>query len=179
MVELNGLACRLRDHFVKNLGQCILTKLEDFFQITFDQSFNDVVKACAAPRATQPGTWITREMQLAYSRLHKLGIAHSVETWQGDQLVGGLYGVALGRVFFGESMFSRQTDASKAALAVLMQNLVKWGFDLVDCQLSSPHLIGLGAVEIPRIEFAKRLECSVPRQEAVSNWMQHGGVAEE
>lgn len=118
--------------------------------ITFDRAFAAVVEACAAPRAAGGGTWITGEMAAAYRRLHAAGAAHSVECWEDGELAGGLYGVALGRVFFGESMFHRRRDASKAALAGLVERLREWGYALIDCQVSSDHLTRLGAEELDR-----------------------------
>lgn len=125
------------------------------FELRFDTAFSEVMKACAAPREYAGGTWITPEMHEAYCELHRLGIAHSVEMWNDGKLVGGLYGLALGRVFFGESMFSRQDNASKIAFACLCYHLEAWGFELVDCQVASDHLFSLGAYELPREEFAK------------------------
>ena len=122
--------------------------------ITTDQAFDRVVQACAAPRKGQDGTWITSEMAAGYGRLHRAGHAHSVECWHGEDLVGGLYGVAIGRVFFGESMFSRVTDASKVAFA----HLCTLGFSLIDCQIPNPHLARLGAVEVERGRFLALLD---------------------
>ncbi len=130
---------------------------QERFRVSFNEAFGEVVAACAISRRRQPGTWITQEMRTAYGRLHRLGYAHSVECWWGDELVGGLYGVALGRCFFGESMFHRATDASKVALVALARRLVELGWPLIDCQLPNPHLSSLGAVEIPRREFLQRL----------------------
>jgi leucyl/phenylalanyl-tRNA--protein transferase len=127
------------------------------FEIRTDTAFAAVVSACAAPRAEQPGTWITREMAAAYTALHHAGYAHSVETWADGTLVGGLYGVSIGRMFFGESMFSRASDASKIALAYLARQLERWEFGLIDCQMSTPHLASLGAREMPRAEFMRAL----------------------
>ncbi len=140
------------------------------YLVTFNQAFSQVIQACAGPRKGQPGTWITREMEKAYVGLYGLGVAHSVECWHEDRLVGGLYGLALGSVFFGESMFSTRTDASKVALAELMAKLCQWNFTLVDCQVSSDHLLSLGAVEIPRNEFSQRLKCAIPGTQVESNW---------
>lgn len=133
------------------------TLKKERFQVTCDTAFEQVIDACAAPRAGQEGTWITPAMRAAYLQLHRLGIAHSVEVWHEGQLVGGLYGPALGRVFFGESMFCRMTDASKVGFVTLSHHLAEWGFELIDCQVYSRHLASLGAVEIPRSEFAARL----------------------
>lgn len=126
--------------------------------VTFDQAFVEVIRACAQPREDQPGTWITPAMQQAYIRLHQLGYAHSIEAWQEGELVGGLYGIALDRAFFGESMFSRRTDASKVAFVRLVQQLSDWGFELIDCQVSSTHLHSLGAYNISREDFLQRLD---------------------
>ena len=123
------------------------------FRVTVDVAFSDVTAACAAPRADSGGTWITPKMRFCYRRLHDIGLAHSVETWRGDDLVGGLYGVSLGRMFFGESMFSRVSDASKVALVHLATQLEAWDFDLIDCQLPTQHLASLGAREVPRRDF--------------------------
>ena len=129
------------------------------FRVTFDEDFRGVIRACASvPRRGQDGTWITREMERAYVRLHDAGMAHSVETWLGAELVGGVYGVALGRGFFGESMFHRETDASKAALAGLVHRLSGWGFHFIDAQVTTSHMLRLGAREVPRAAFLKSLE---------------------
>jgi leucyl/phenylalanyl-tRNA--protein transferase len=127
------------------------------YRTSIDASFAAVIDACAEPRASGPGTWITAEMAAAYRELHALGHAHSIETWRADQLVGGLYGVALGRVFFGESMFTRSRDASKAALARLVDECRARGIVLIDCQVSSAHLQSLGSRDLPRSEFVKLL----------------------
>lgn len=128
------------------------------FKVTLDTAFRQVVQACAAPRTEGGGTWITDEMLEAYCRLHELGIAHSVEAWRGDELVGGLYGVAIGRVFFGESMFSRVTDASKVAFVHLVRQLERWGYAVIDCQVGSGHLQSLGAEDISRADFNTLLQ---------------------
>lgn len=149
-------------HISRSLRKKIL---HTHFQITFDRAFNDVINACAEqPRFGQGGTWILPEMEDAYTELHRHGIAHSVEAWLDDTLVGGLYGVAIGKVFFGESMFARATDASKTAFAYLVRQLERWGFTLIDCQLRTKHLDSLGAVNIPRDEFIKLLSlyCNEP-----------------
>lgn len=127
------------------------------FELRADAAFREVMQACAAPRPDQDGTWITAQMVEAYCRLHAEGIAHSVETWIDGELAGGLYGIALGRAFFGESMFSRVPDASKLALLGLVRQLQRWNFGLIDCQMSTPHLASLGAREISRAEFSRRL----------------------
>lgn len=127
------------------------------YQITFDRAFDQVMRECAAPRDDQQGTWITEEMFHAYSKLHQQGHAHSAECWFEGELVGGLYGVAIGQVFFGESMFSRRSNASKAAFITLSQQLTNWNYQLIDCQLHSEHLESLGAIEIPRSEFLQQI----------------------
>jgi leucyl/phenylalanyl-tRNA--protein transferase len=132
------------------------------FTVTADAAFETVIDACAAPRAPGEGTWITPEMRRAYCRLHRLGHAHSIETWRQGELVGGLYGVAMGRVFYGESMFSGASNASKVALAALATQLRRWNFALIDCQVRTDHLLSLGAVDIPRETFLQLLECYCP-----------------
>ncbi|MCQ4256402.1 leucyl/phenylalanyl-tRNA--protein transferase [Stutzerimonas stutzeri] len=128
------------------------------FTVTFDQAFKDVIEGCAGPRDYSDGTWITTPMQDAYIELHRLGAAHSVEVWQNDQLVGGLYGLAMGQLFFGESMFSRTTDASKAGFVTLVERLKEWGFKLIDCQMPTEHLASFGSRSIPRHVFAETLD---------------------
>lgn len=123
------------------------------FTFSVDRDFAGVIDGCAAPRAASPGTWITPEMRAAYLELHRLGCGHSVEAWRADTLAGGLYGVRLGGVFFGESMFSRTRDASKAALAHLVELCRQNGIVAIDCQLPSRHLASLGARTIPRARF--------------------------
>ena len=133
-----------------------------------DTAFDAVIQACGSDEVRPGGTWLSPEMQAAYLRLHRLGYAHSVETWRGDALVGGLYGVAIGGVFFGESMFSRETDASKIALRKLCDRLIQCEFRLIDCQMATPHLLSLGARLMPRKEFTTLLgshaSLDVPRQ---------------
>ena len=134
------------------------------FSASFDLKFNHVVQSCAGPRSDTEGTWITPEMSAAYCQLHEQNIAHSVEVWQGEKLVGGLYGVAIGQVFFWESMFSDVNDASKAALAYLVAHMLEWGYRLIDCQVYSEHLISLGAEEVSRHSFIDYLDrwCEQP-----------------
>jgi len=127
------------------------------FETRLDTSFRDVIRACGSSELRPGGTWLSPEMRAAYIKLHKLGFAHSVETWLGDRLVGGLYGVALGQMFFGESMFCTERDASKVALKRLCEELLTRGFRMIDCQMSTPHLISLGAEMIPRIDFTQAL----------------------
>lgn len=140
------------------------------YEIRADYNFMQVMQACAAPRKGQPGTWIHPEMVAAYTILHEMGLAHSVETWVGDQLVGGLYGVALGKVFFGESMFSRVPDASKIAFVHLVRQLKDWNFNVIDCQVKTAHLASLGAREIPRTEFTQILESSIMNTNPGHKW---------
>jgi leucyl/phenylalanyl-tRNA--protein transferase len=139
----------------------------NLYQVTMDRDFSDVIRGCAAPRGSHGGTWILPEMIHAYETLHRRGIAHSVEVYQDGALVGGLYGVAVGRAFFGESMFSRAPDASKVALVHLCERLRHWGFGLIDCQMKTDHLMRLGAIEIPRDELVRRLDrlCRQPGPE--------------
>jgi len=127
------------------------------FEVRADTAFDAVIEGCRQPRRGESGTWITEEMAEAYGTLHRAGFAHSVETWLDGKLVGGLYGVALGRAFFGESMFARVSDASKVALVALARQLQHWGFGVIDCQMNTAHLASLGAREIPRSEFTRRL----------------------
>jgi len=140
------------------------------YQIRLDHDFDAVIRNCAAPRAGQPETWITAEMRAAYGRLHALGYAHSVETWVEGELAGGLYGVAVGAAFFGESMFTRMRDASKIALVHLVERLRTAGCGLIDCQMRTAHLASLGAREIPRKEFARRLKELVDYGQAPGLW---------
>jgi leucyl/phenylalanyl-tRNA--protein transferase len=140
------------------------------FAITLDTAFSDVIEQCAEPRPGQTGTWITPEMQAAYTGLHELGHAHSVECWYEGELVGGLYGLALGRVFFGESMFARMADASKAVFVTLIRQLQRWGFHLIDCQVYTEHLESLGATSIPRREFVHLLK-QESWQSVVQSWV--------
>ncbi|SDK17275.1 leucyl/phenylalanyl-tRNA--protein transferase [Microbulbifer yueqingensis] len=140
------------------------------FSVTFDRDFDAVISACSEPRVDGEGTWITSEMRAAYRELHRLGHAHSVEAWEDGQLAGGLYGVAIGHVFFGESMFHRATDASKIAFVHLVRQLQSWGCPLIDCQVSNPHLASLGAVEIGREEFERRLAQGVGMGDLPAPW---------
>jgi leucyl/phenylalanyl-tRNA--protein transferase len=127
------------------------------FEVRADTAFDAVIEGCRQPRRGESGTWITEEMTEAYGTMHRAGFAHSVETWLDGKLVGGLYGVALGRAFFGESMFARVSDASKVALVALARQLQHWDFGLIDCQMNTAHLASMGASEIPRAEFTRRL----------------------
>lgn len=131
---------------------------KNHFRITYDRNFAAVMAACTAPREQAAGTWITPAMQEAYCELHRLGHAHSVEVWHADRLVGGLYGIAMGRLFFGESMFAHMSDASKTGFVTLVRDLQAAGFVLIDCQMPTEHLARFGAREIPRREFRSWLE---------------------
>jgi leucyl/phenylalanyl-tRNA--protein transferase len=151
-----------------SLGKTLRRRM---FHVTFDRVFDEVIAACAAvPREGQSGTWITPEMREAYIKLHGLGFAHSVETWFGGKLVGGLYGVSLGKAFFGESMFHRKSDASKVALAILVEKLQKWGFHFIDSQMTTEHMIRLGAKEIPRRIFLKKLQSALRHSTKRGKW---------
>jgi len=141
------------------------------YEVRLDSAFDEVIHACAVkPRDGQPGTWITAEMQQAYRALHRLGYAHSVETWIGGKLAGGLYGIALGQAFYGESMFSHVRDASKIALAHLCAHLKRRGFGIIDCQMETDHLASLGARPIPRRDFAARLDELCLRGDPPGHW---------
>ncbi|WP_281686447.1 leucyl/phenylalanyl-tRNA--protein transferase [Pseudomonas citronellolis] len=141
-------------HVSRSLAKCLR---QGRYRVTFDTAFDRVIAACAAPRDYADGTWITQPMQDAYRQLHRMGIAHSVESWDGDELVGGLYGLAMGRLFFGESMFSRADNASKVAFVTLVQHLRAAGFVLIDCQMPTQHLHSFGARTISRADFASHL----------------------
>jgi leucyl/phenylalanyl-tRNA--protein transferase len=127
------------------------------FALSVDQAFSEVVEACSAPRRDNEGTWITTEMKSAYIHLHEMGVAHSIEVRIDDELAGGIYGLALGSVFFGESMFSKREDTSKIALVALCRQLQEWDFTLLDCQVANPHLLSMGAREISREDFNRYL----------------------
>ena len=161
----------LRDlHVSRSLRRVIRSER---YAVTVDTAFPQVVAECAEPRDAEGGTWITAEMAEAYTRLAALGFAHSVEVWSGDTLAGGLYGVALGRMFYAESMFSRRRDASKIALAYLVAQLERWGFELIDCQMSTTHLASLGAREIRRAEFIRFVDRLVGLPGVPSPWALH------
>lgn len=144
------------------------------FETRIDFAFSRVINACAEPRKGEPGTWIGKEMQAAYVALHRAGHAHSVETWLDDRLVGGLYGVAIGRAFFGESMFSRATDASKVALVALVEELRRRGIPMIDCQQRTPLLASLGARQIPRRQFLRRIAALVSYPGPPGIWIRKG-----
>jgi len=146
------------------------TLRRDVFSVSIDRDFAGVIRACAAPRPDADGTWIVPEMIGAYERLHALGLAHSAEAWRDGELVGGLYGVAMGQVFFGESMFSRASDASKVAFVHLVQRLAAWGYTLVDCQVYTAHLASLGATETPRAAFRRHLAAALDQPVDPAAW---------
>jgi leucyl/phenylalanyl-tRNA--protein transferase len=134
------------------------------YQVSFDHCFDRVISACAGPRQGSDGTWITDEMRMAYGELHRRGLAHSVEVWEDERLVGGLYGLAIGALFFGESMFSHADNASKVGFVTLVDRLRSAGFALVDCQMPTRHLQSLGARPITRNEFADHLRLHLDRR---------------
>ena len=140
------------------------------FHVTFDSAFEEVINECSHTRKDGFGTWITTDMMHAYSELHNLGYAHSVECWHEQKLVGGLYGLSLGHAFFGESMFTRKTDASKVALASLVEQLKKWQFDFIDSQVSSEHMASLGATDISRSQFIKELQQTLKFSTKKGKW---------
>ena len=139
-------------------------------EIRVNTAFTDVVRACAGPRRSGQGTWITPDMLVAYEQLHRLGWAHSVEVWRSDKLCGGLYGLAIGKAFFGESMFSKSSNASKMALLYLAERLNSGDFKILDCQIHSAHLSGLGARVVPRPEFIELLQLACEKPGSRSDW---------
>jgi leucyl/phenylalanyl-tRNA--protein transferase len=140
-------------------------------RLTLDRAFAEVMVACATvPRPGQDGTWITPQMVSSYTELHRRGVAHSVEAWHADRLVGGLYGLSLGAAFFGESMFSHARDASKAAFVALVRQLARWAVPLVDCQVYTPHLASFGATEWPRREFLAALAAALEKPTRLGPW---------
>ncbi|MFZ6044794.1 leucyl/phenylalanyl-tRNA--protein transferase [Pseudomonas sp. CR3202] len=143
---------------------------QERFSVTFDQAFPAVIEGCAGPRGYTDGTWITTEMQAAYIELHRRGVAHSVEVWKDGELVGGLYGLAMGRLFFGESMFSRTDNASKVGFATLVRRLNQWGFVLIDCQMPTQHLQSFGARTIGREKFSRYLQLYLD-QPNIADWI--------
>ncbi len=142
------------------------------YRVTLDTAFPKVIAACAdQPRPGQDGTWITREMEEAYTALHWTGFAHSIEVWDGTRLVGGLYGVSLGACFFGESMFSIEPNTSKLAMWTFAEQARRWGFQLIDCQVHTPHLARLGARDIPRKKFLKLVKESLVSETRRGPWV--------
>ncbi|HEY9381467.1 MAG TPA: leucyl/phenylalanyl-tRNA--protein transferase [Burkholderiales bacterium] len=153
----------------RSLAKTLRNKI---YEVRFDTVFDAVVDACAGPRHGESGTWIVPPMREAYSRLHALGYAHSVETWIDGQLAGGLYGVAIGKMFYGESMFTRVSDGSKIALVHLVRRLTAEGYGMIDCQMETKHLASLGARPIPRSEFARRLVELIDHDSVAGAWQQ-------
>ncbi|MGR9046045.1 MAG: leucyl/phenylalanyl-tRNA--protein transferase [Gammaproteobacteria bacterium] len=148
------------------------TLRRSLFKVTYDRAFSRVIELCAEPRPGSNGTWITEEIKQAYNTLHQLGMAHSAEAWSEDELVGGLYGIAIGQVFFGESMFHKKTDASKVVFVTLAEQLKNWNYQLIDCQVQTPHLFSLGAEEVNRRDFAALLRQYCSAKPAASAWQQ-------
>lgn len=140
------------------------------YRVTFDTAFEQVMQGCAAPRGTEAGTWISEEMLAAYTALHEAGFAHSFECWMDGELVGGLYGMALGKMFYGESMFARRSDASKIAFVHAVQWLRENGFAMIDCQMYTDHLARFGAREIEREEFIAKLTVLLDEPEQLGPW---------
>jgi leucyl/phenylalanyl-tRNA--protein transferase len=152
----------------RSLKQIINKKI---FRVTLDTAFEQVIRSCAEVHNNENnGTWITEEMIGSYIALHRSGYAHSVECWLGDELSGGLYGISLGSAFFGESMFAKESNASKVALAAFVGQLIKWDFDLIDCQVTTPHLMSLGAREIRRSEFLELLKKTIIKPTTRGKW---------
>ena len=154
-------------HVSRSLRRRIRAKT---YTVTTDTRFAEVMAGCAGPRRAADGTWITGGMIDAYTRLHDLGHAHSIEAWRDGELAGGLYGVAVGRMFFGESMFTRHPDASKVAIVHLACQLERWGFEMIDCQMTTSHLLSLGAREIPRSEFLRDVRRLIALPAVPSPW---------
>ena len=144
---------------------------KETFRVTLDTAFEQIIRTCSEVHNNEDGgTWITEEMIESYTALHRSGYSHSVECWLGDELAGGLYGVSLGSAFFGESMFAKESNASKVAFAALVKQLTKWDFDLIDCQVTTPHLMSLGAHEIPRSEFMELLNKALTKPTTKGKW---------
>lgn len=156
-----------RLHISRSLSR---TLRKGCFLVSLDRAFEEVIGECAAARRDESGTWITPEMKAAYLNMYHEGHAHSVECWQEERLVGGLYGVSIGTAFFGESMFARVSDASKVALAWLVRQLQRWGFRLVDCQVHTPHLVSLGASALARDEFIRLLDMACAQPAPPAPW---------
>ena len=158
-------------HISKSLQK---TLHQNRFTVKMDEHFAAVLQGCAGPRLREGewemGTWLNAPMQAAYLDLHQQGYAHSIEVYEGNKLVGGLYGIALGRIFYGESMFSLTANASKVAMATLVKQLLLWDFVLMDCQVASPHLIRMGATVIPRQQFLDILSQNTKFDDKISNW---------
>lgn len=153
------------------LSRSLKKSLKKPFKITIDTAFQQVITSCATYSGRINNTWITKEMNEAYTQLHHMGYAHSFEVWEDSELVGGLYGISLGRAFFGESMFHKTTDASKIALYYLAETMKAWGFDFIDCQLPTAHLERLGAKVISRNEFLYLLEQALKHPNKSGVWV--------
>jgi leucyl/phenylalanyl-tRNA--protein transferase len=162
--------CVIRPHEFHVSRRLRRSLIRSNFKVSFNLSFGEVISACAEDRVGQQGTWITDDMTDAYTHLHDEGWAHSVEIWQQQRLVGGLYGLAIGRAFFGESMFSRQTNASKTAMLALCQQMVLHDFEILDCQVESPHLVSLGATLVARNKFAAILRRACKKSCRFQDW---------
>lgn len=158
--EIRGIIPLNDFHVSKSLAKAMRKKP---FDIRFDTAFEAVMAGCAAEAPDRPSTWINATIRKLYTELHQIGHAHSVEAWEGDELVGGLYGVSLGAAFFGESMFSRRTNASKICLVHLVERLRAGGFVLLDTQFTTDHLKTFGAIDVPKLEYAKMLDLAVNR----------------
>ncbi len=158
--EIRGIIPLNDFHVSKSLAKAMRKKP---FEIRFDTAFEAVMAGCAAEAPDRPSTWINATIRRLYTELHEIGHAHSVEAWEGDELVGGLYGVSLGAAFFGESMFSRRTNASKICLVHLVERLRAGGFVLLDTQFTTEHLKTFGAIDVPKLEYAKMLDLAVNR----------------
>tara|TARA_Y100000588_G_C14153252_1_gene881458 strand:- start:675 stop:1376 length:702 start_codon:yes stop_codon:yes gene_type:complete len=154
-----------------HLTRSLKKSINRFDRLSIDEAFEEVIRCCASVEGRLHRTWITEEMIHAYTRLHQLGYAHSVEVWHKSELVGGLYGISLGRAFFGESMFHTKTDASKAALYHLARLLMKWQFDFIDCQLPTPHLQSLGGKHIHRSDFLEKLQQTLRYKSIKGLWV--------
>ena len=163
-------------HIARSLAKLIR---QNRFRITMDTAFADVIQHCAAVRAEREGTWITDEMQAAYTALHRLGHAHSVEIWDNERLTGGLYGIAMGKLFFGESMFSVAPNTSKLAFVALASQLESWAFEMIDCQMPTDHLQSLGARTMPRAQFQRALSQWRGAQSPPSPWVFDNKVLEK
>jgi len=155
-------------HVSKSLAKLIRKQT---YECSFDRDFTSVITECAKDRPDQDGTWITESMQAAYQTLHQLGYAHSVEVWLDDELVGGLYGIAIGQFYFGESMFSRCQNTSKVGFAYLTEKLQQWGYQYIDCQVKTEHLESLGAYELPREQFSELLEKYCSQEPCKDAWV--------
>ena len=143
------------------------------YEFKFDSNFTQVIERCSEPRRHEKGTWIGDDMKIAYIRLNEMGIAHSAEIWIEGELVGGLYGIAIGGAFFGESMFSKETDSSKMALMHLVDYLYSWNFSIIDCQISSNHMLSLGAVEVSRKKFLEDLDYAIKLPGKPGSWKKY------